>query len=158
MKHILTAVVNNKPGVLARIVGVISGRGYNIETLNVAPTHNPAVSKMTLVVPGDDHVLEQVLRQLDKQVDVVRITDVTRQHHINREMILVEVSTRDGRRSDLIELTALFNAQVVGVREHSITILMVGEEHTVEDFLRLLKSYMLLDLSRSGTIVVERGE
>ena len=158
MKHILTAVVQNKPGVLARIVGVISGRGYNIETLNVAPTHDPAVSKMTLVVPGDDHVLEQVLRQLDKQIDIIRIIDVTRQRHINREMILVEVSTRDGRRSDLIEVIALFSAQVVGVREHSITIQMVGDEHTIEDFLRLLKPHTILDLSRSGTIVVERGE
>ncbi len=158
MKHILTAVVNNKPSVLARIVGVVSGRGYNIETLNVAPTHDPAVSKMTMVVPGDDHVLEQVLRQLNKLIDVVRISDVTRQHHINREMILVEVSTKDGQRSDLIELTSLFSAQVVGVREHSVTIQMVGDEHTVEDFIRLLKPYTILDLSRSGTIVVERGE
>jgi len=158
MKHILTAVVQNRPGVLARIVGVISGRGYNIETLNVAPTHDPAVSKMTLVLPGDDHVLEQVLRQLDKLIDVIRISDVTRRNHVNREMILVEVSTRDGRRGDIIELTALFSAQVVGVREHSITLQMVGDENTVEDFLRLLAPHTILDLSRSGTIVVERGE
>jgi acetolactate synthase-1/3 small subunit len=157
-KHILTAVVQNRPGVLARIVGVISGRGYNIETLNVAPTHDPAVSKMTFVVLGDDHVLEQVTRQLDKLIDVIRIHDVTRRNHINREMILVEVSTRDGRRSDIIELTSLFSAQVVGVREHSITLQMVGDENTIEDFLRLLAPCTILDLSRSGTIVVERGE
>ncbi|MCL1888158.1 MAG: acetolactate synthase small subunit [Kiritimatiellaeota bacterium] len=158
MKHILTATVRNTPGVLARIVGVVSGRGYNIETLNVAPTHDPAVSKMTMVVPGDDHVLEQVLRQLDKLVDVLRVSDVTRQRHLNREMILVEVSTRGGRRGDLIELASLFSAQIVGVREHALTIQMVGDENTVEDFLRLLKPHAILDLSRSGTIVVERGE
>ena len=158
MKHILTAVVRNRPGVLARVVGVISGRGYNIETLNVGPTHDPGVSKMTLVVPGDDHVLEQVLRQLDKLVDVLAVSDVTRRRHINREMILVEVGTRGGRRGDLIELTALFAAQVVGVREHSITIQMVGDERAVEDFLRLLAPHAILDLSRSGAIAVERGE
>ena len=158
MKHILTAVVRNKPGVLARVVGVISGRGYNIETLNVAPTHDPGVSKMTLVVPGDDHVLEQVLRQMDKLIDVITVSDVTRRRHINREMILVEVSTRDGRRSDLFEVIALFSAQVVGVREHSITIQMVGDERTVEDFLLLLNPHTILDLSRSGAIAVERGE
>jgi len=88
---------------------------------------------------------------------VITVSDVTRRRHINREMILVEVSTRDGRRSDLIEVIALFSAQVVGVREHSITIQMVGDERAVEDFLQLLNPHTILDLSRSGAIAVERG-
>ena len=158
MKHILTAVVRDTPGVLARVVGVISGRGYNIETLNVAPTHEPGVSKMTLVVPGDDHVLEQVLRQLDKLIDVLAVSDVTHRRHINREMVLVEVSTQGGHRGELIEVAALFSAQVVCVREHSLILQMVGDERGVEDFLRLLKPNEILGLSRSGTIAVERGE
>lgn len=158
MKHILTALVENRPGVLSRIVGVISGRGYNIETLNVAPTTDPHVSKMTLAVPGDDHVLEQVLRQVDKLIDVIEVRDVTRECHVNREMVLVEISTVGIKRGELLDIAILFHAQVVGVREDSITIQMVDEEHRVEDFLRLVThAYTILDMSRSGTIVVKRG-
>jgi acetolactate synthase-1/3 small subunit len=158
MKHLITALVENQPGVLARIVGLISGRGYNIETLNVGPTHDPAVSKMTMVVPGDDHVLEQVTFQLGKLVDVLQVTDVTSQRHLDRELILVEVSTAKHSRSQVVELATLFGGRVVGVRERSLTLQMVGDEADVQDFLRLLKPYDILDISRSGVIAVARGD
>jgi acetolactate synthase-1/3 small subunit len=158
MKHIITALVENKPGVLARIVGLISGRGYNIETLNVGPTHDPETSKMTMVVPGDDHVLEQVIQQVSKLVDVIAVTDVTRRRHLNRELILVEVSTASRSRAEVLELATIFRARVVGVQERSLTLEMVGEQSAVEDFLRLLRPYEILDISRTGVIAVARTD
>lgn len=157
MKHIITAIVENQPGVLTRIVGVISGRGYNIETLNVGPTHNPEVSKMTMVVPGDDHVLEQVTRQLEKQIDVLEVHDVTRERQINRELILVEISTANRSRSEIIELASLFDGRIVGVREASLTVELAGSEDSIRDFLRLIRPLEIIDISRSGVIAVARG-
>ncbi len=158
MKHIITALVENKPGVLARIVGLVSGRGYNIETLNVGPTQDPDTSKMTLVVPGDEQVLEQVLHQVSKLVDVIEVVDVTRRRHLNRELILVEVATTRHSRAQVLELATLFKARVAAVGEKSITLEMVGDRSSVEDFLRLLKPYEITDISRSGLIAVARGE
>jgi acetolactate synthase-1/3 small subunit len=158
MKHIITSLVENKPGVLARIVGLISGRGYNIETLNVGPTQDPTTSKMTMVVAGDDRVLEQVIHQVGKLVDVVAVVDVTRRRHLNRELILVEVSTKRNSRAEVLELATLFDARVVAVAEKSITVQMVGDHSCVEDFLRLLRPYEITDISRSGLIAVARGE
>ena len=157
MKHIITALVENKPGVLARIVGLVSGRGYNIETLNVGPTQDPTTSKMTMVVPGDDHVLEQVTLQLGKLVDVIEVLDVTGRRHLEREVILVEVSTARHSRTAVIELATLFRARIVGVQEKSMTLELVGRSEDVEDFVRLLQPYEILDLSRSGVIAVARG-
>jgi len=158
MKHIITALVENKPGVLARIVGLISGRSYNIETLNVGPTQDPTTSKMTLVVLGDDHVFEQVIHQVGKLVDVIEVVDVTRRRHLDRELVLVEVATARHSRSEVLELATLFEARVVDVSEHSVILQMAGDHQGVEDFLRLLNPYEILDISRSGQIAVARKE
>ena len=158
MKHIITALVENKPGVLARIVGLISGRGYNIETLNVGPTQDPTTSKMTMVVPGDDHVLEQVIHQVGKLVDVIAVVDVTRRRHLNRELILVEVATTRHSRTEVLELATLFDARVIAVAEKAVTLQMVGDHANIEDFIRLLRPYEITDISRSGLIAVARGE
>ena len=159
MKHIITALVENKPGVLARIVGLISGRGYNIETLNVGPTQDPAVSKMTLVVPGDDHVLEQVTLQVGKLIDVICVTDVTGKRHIDRELILVEIATDSvARRAEILDLATLFKAAVAGVSQRSVTLQMVGSTDVISDFMLLLAPYTILDLSRSGRIAVAHGD
>lgn len=158
MKHIITALLENKPGVLARIVGLISGRGYNIETLNVGPTQDPTTSKMTMVVPGDEPVIEQVIHQVGKLVDVIEVVDVTRRRHLNRELILVEVATSRHTRSEVLELATLFDARVVAVGEHSVTVQMVGDHQAIEDFIRLLKPYEITDISRSGLIAVARAE
>jgi acetolactate synthase I/III small subunit len=158
MKHIITALVENKPGVLARIVGLISGRSYNIETLNVGPTQDPTTSKMTMVVAGDDRVIEQVIHQVGKLVDVIEMVDVTRRRHLNRELILVEVATKRHSRAAVLELATLFDARVIAVAEKSLTVQMVGDHTTVEDFIRLLRPYEITDISRSGLIAVARGE
>ena len=158
MKHIITAMVENQPGVLARIVGLISGRGYNIETLNVGPTQDRDVSQMTMTVPGDDHVLEQVTKQLNKLVDVIKVSDLTGKQHLNRELVLVEVSTTACKRSEVVEVATLFDAGVVGVKENSLTLQLVGEETTISDFMDLLKPFTIQSISRSGVIAVARGE
>lgn len=157
MKHIINCLVENQPGVLARIVGLISGRGYNIETLNVGPTADPTVSKMTIVVPGDAHVISQVTHQLSKQVDVIEVLNMTNRRHLDRELILVRVATVNPHaRVEIVDLASLFTARVVAVQEDSVTIQMVGNQETVADFLRLLKPYEVIDISRSGVIAVGR--
>lgn len=159
MKHIITAMVENQPGVLARIVGLISGRGFNIETLNVAPTQDPTVSQMTIKVPGDDRVLEQVTKQLNKLVDVIKVTDLTQKRYLNRELVLVEVAATAQKRQEIVELMKLLaDAKVVSVQEKSLTIQMTGEQDKINDFLTLLKPFRIMDISRSGVIAVARGE
>lgn len=157
MKHIINCLVENQPGVLARIVGLISGRGYNIETLNVGPTADPTVSKMTIVVPGDAHIIAQVTHQLSKQPDVIEVVNMTNRRHLDRELILVRVAAANHHdRAEILDLTALFMARVVGVQAESVTVQMAGNQETVADFLRLLKPYTLIDISRSGVIAVGR--
>jgi acetolactate synthase-1/3 small subunit len=158
MRHIISALVENQPGVLARIVGLISGRGYNIESLNVAPTQDPSTSRMTMTVPGDDHVLEQIMKQLNKLVDVIKVTDLTEKRYLNRELVLVEVAAPVRKRAEVVELADLFEARVVSVQTNSLTIQMVAEQDRANDLLRLLKPFGILDLSRSGVIAVGRGE
>ena len=158
MKHIINATVENQPGVLSRIVGLFSGRGYNIETLNVGPCADPMLSRMTITVVGDTHVLEQVTKQLNKLVDVVKVTDLTTVTHLERELILVEVAAPKGTRSEIIEISTLFKSEIIGVREKSLTIQFVGTQGEVEDFLKLMRPYTIMDLSRSGLIAVTRGD
>jgi acetolactate synthase-1/3 small subunit len=158
MKHVITALVENQPGVLARVVGLISGRGYNIESLNVAPTLDPTTSRLTIKVPGDDKVLAQVTKQLNKLVDVIKVADLTERRHLNREMVLVEVEAPPSKRAKIVELAGLFDARVVSVQTKSLTVQMVGEEERIDDFLNLLKPFRLLDVARSGVIALARTE
>jgi len=159
MKHIITALVENQPGVLARVVGLISGRGFNIETLNVAPTQDPTCSRMTIKVPGDDRVLEQVTKQLNKLVDVIKVTDLTQKHFLTRELVLVEIAVAPQKRDAIVELiTLVSDAKVVSVQEKSVTIQMIGEQDKIANFMNLIKPFRILDISRSGVIAVARGE
>ena len=158
MKHVITAYVENQPGVLARVVGLISGRGFNIESLNVAPTQEPAVSRLTMTVPGDDRVLEQVTKQLNKLVDVIKVTDLTKKRYLNRELILAEVAVSPQRRTELVEMAALCEGKVLSVQPKSLTIQLVGDEEKIAGFLELLKPFQVLDLVRTGLIAVVKGE
>lgn len=158
MKHIITAVVQNQPGVLARIVGLISGRGYNIESLNVAPVKDGAISRLTMKVPGDDRVLEQVTKQLNKLIDVIKVTDLTKETFINRELILVEVAVTPEKRAELIELAGLCDAKIVSVQPNSLTVQLADSEARINDFLDLLKPFTILDISRTGVIAVAKGK
>jgi acetolactate synthase I/III small subunit len=158
MKHVITALVENQPGVLARVVGLISGRGFNIESLNVAATQEENMSRLTMTVPGDDRVLEQVTKQLNKLIDVIKVTDLTQKKYLNRELVLIEVAAPPTKRKEIVELADLFDAKVVSVQEKSLTIQIVGEEDRINDFMTLLKAYRIIDISRSGVIAVARTE
>jgi len=158
MKHVITALVENQPGVLARIVGLISGRGFNIESLNVAPTHDATTSRMTMTVPGDDRVLAQVTKQLNKLVDVIKVADLTSERYLERELVVVEVSATTQKRAEIAELADLSGAEVIAVQPKSLSVQMVGEQEKIEDFLRLLKPFRILRLSRSGVMAVARAE
>ena len=158
MKHIISAVVENRPGVLARIIGLISGRGYNIHSLNVAPTQDAATSRITMVVPGDDRILEQVTKQLNKLVDVIKVYDLTGEKYIDRELMLIRVMTTAKNRSSVIELAALFNAEIVCVQSQALTIQMVGTTEAVDNFLELVKPNGIQDVSRTGVIAVGQAE
>ena len=157
-KHIINATVENQPAVLSRIVGLFSGRGYNIETLNVGPCADPRFSRMTITVPGDEHVLEQVTKQLNKLVDVVKVVDLTAEKHIERELVLVEVGAPKQKRPEVLEIADVFHAEIVGVRENSLTMQFVGREDEVDDFLRLLRPYTIVNLARSGLLAVLKGD
>jgi acetolactate synthase I/III small subunit len=158
MKHVITALVENQPGVLARIVGIISGRGYNIESLNVAPTQDATASRLTMTVPGDDRVLEQVTKQLNKMVDVIKVTDLTKRAYLNRELVLVEVAVAPGKRAELVELARVCEGKVVSVQSNSLTLQIAGDGERIAGFLELLRPYRVLDLSRTGVIAVAKGD
>ena len=155
-KHAIIALVENQPGVLARVVGLISGRGYNIESLNVGPTQKPAISRMTLVVPGDDRVLEQVTSQLQKLVDVVKVTDLAREACINREYLLVKVAAKRENRSEVISLANVCGGRIVSVHPQSLVIEIVGDQDSVAGFMELMKPFRILDISRSGMIAMSK--
>ena len=158
MKHVITALVRNEPGVLARIVSLISGRGFNIDTLNVGPSQDPQLSRMTLTVPGDDRVLEQITKQLNKLVDIIKVNDLTEAGHLARELVLIEVNARAQKRAEIAELTELFNAKVVSVQSQSLTLQIVDEQQRISDFLKLLKPFGIQDISRSGIVAVSRRD
>jgi acetolactate synthase-1/3 small subunit len=155
-KHTMVALVENQPGVLARIVGLISGRGFNIESLNVAPMPDPAFSRLTMTVPGDDRVLDQVTKQLNKLVDVIAVTDLTRRHYVNRELVLVEVAATADQRAGLGAMAARFDAKVVAESGESLTFMICAEQERVAEFLDMLKPLHILDLSRSGMVALSR--
>lgn len=158
MKHIISAVVENQPGVLARIVGLISGRGYNIHSLNVAPTQDSTTSRITMVVPGDDGILEQITKQLNKLVDVIKVYDLTKERFVGRELVLVKVQATAKSRPAVMELTTLFQARIVFVQNKSVTIQMVGSEDEINSFLELVKPNGILDISRTGMIAVGKPD
>lgn len=158
MKHIISAVVENQPGVLARIVGLISGRGYNIHSLNVAPTQDPTTSRITMVVPGDDRILEQVTKQLNKLVDVIKVYDCTKEKFVGRELVLVKVKMTAKSRSAVMELATVFQARIVFAQSKSLTVQMVGSEDEVNSFLALVKPNGILDICRTGVIAVGKPD
>ena len=156
MKHIITALVENQPGVLARIVGLISGRGFNIESLCVAPTHDPSVSRITMGVPGDDRVLEQVTKQLNKLVDVINVSDLTRAPLINRELVLFRLCTNRRTRPAIIALAKAYGATILLNKPKSLVLQFVGAEKENTELLELLKPYQIEDLSRTGVIAITK--
>ena len=156
MRHIISATVENKPGVLARIVGIITGRGYNIETLNVAPGLEPDISRLTMTMTGDDAIIEQVAKQLNKMVDVIKVSDLTADAHLEGEYLFATIATPRPKRSAILETLTLLKAEVLVVNEKEVTVQFYGNEEAIAKFFALLKSH-ITDLSRSGPIAIAKG-
>jgi len=156
MRHTISVLVENKFGVLVRIAGLFSGRGYNIDTLNVGPTHEPTISRMTIVTRGDDATLEQIVKQLHKLVDVIAVQDFRDGEYIDRELVLVKVSVDSKSRAEVMQITDIFRAKIVDVQPHSLTIEITGNESKVEKFLELMGTFGVLELSRTGKVALPR--
>jgi acetolactate synthase-1/3 small subunit len=156
MRHTISVVVQNRFGVLTRIAGLFSGRGFNIDTLNVGPTQNDKVSRMTLVVVGNDQVLEQVVKQLNKLVDVLEVHDFKDGDVIDRELILLRVKATSSTRPEVMQICDIFRAKIVDVQSSSLSIEVTGDESKIDKFLQLMKPFGILELSRTGRIALPR--
>jgi acetolactate synthase-1/3 small subunit len=157
MKHVIAVLVENQFGVLARIAGLFSSRGFNIDSLTVGVTHDPDISRMTIVVTGDDRVLEQVTKQLNKLVDVIRVQDFTEESCVDRELVLVKVGCTQKTRAEIIQIVEIFKAKIVDFNLKTITIEIVGTQDRIEAFIDLMRTYGIRELARTGRIALSRG-
>jgi len=157
MRHVLSALVQNVPGVLAHVAGMFASRGYNIDSLAVGETEDPHLSRMTFVVVGDDSVLEQVRKQLEKIVTVVRVDDIGSQEHVERDLMLIMVKSSNGRRTEIQELCQIFRGKVVDVAPEEVIIEIAGQEKKIEAFIDLMRPFGIVELVRTGRIAMVRG-
>ncbi len=157
MKHVISVLVENKVGVLSRITGLFSGRGFNIESLAVGETENMAISRMTIVVSGDESILEQVRKQLGKVIDTIKVTDFTGIDHVERDLMLIKVSALPGKRSEIIELVDVFRGKIIDVGQKDIIVEISGPEDRLEAVLNLLRPYGIKEVARTGRIAMNRG-
>jgi acetolactate synthase-1/3 small subunit len=158
MRHVLSALVQNVPGVLAHISGMLASRGFNIDSLAVGATEVPELSRMTFVVVGDDRVLEQVRKQLEKIVTVVRVDDISSQEHVERDLMLLKVRAEGRSRGDIRELVDIFRGRIVDVGPDEVMIEISGRESKVEAFIERMRPYGIVELVRTGRIAMGRGE
>jgi acetolactate synthase-1/3 small subunit len=156
--HVLSLLVENKPGVLARIAGLFAGRGYNIESLCVGETQDPNYSRMTIVTKGDERVVEQIEKQLRKIIEVVKVSNITDTPHVERELILVKVSATKENRDEIVRLVEIFRGKIIDVTLKSLTIEITGDRDKTSAFLQLLKPFGIKELVRTGIAAIKRGD
>ena len=156
MRHTISVLVENKFGVLVRIAGLFSGRGFNIDTLNVAPTQDPTTSRMTIVVKGDDAVLEQVTKQLNKLVDVIKVQDFREDEYVDRELILIKVGVDTKSRPEVMQICDIFRAKIVDVAHKALTVEITGNESKVAAFIDLMTPFGIRDITRTGKVAMPR--
>ncbi|MCM8769261.1 MAG: acetolactate synthase small subunit [Candidatus Omnitrophica bacterium] len=155
--HIISVTVENRFGVLARIAGLFSARGYNIDSLCVAETEDPSVSQMTIVVKGDEKILEQIYKQLNRLVDVIKVQDITGQEFIDRELVLVKVHAANAAtRMEIMQLVSIFRAKVIDVGKKSLTLEVVGSSSKVKAMIELIRSFGIREIIRTGRIAISR--
>jgi acetolactate synthase-1/3 small subunit len=156
-KHTISVLVENKFGVLSRVAGLFSARGYNIESLSVGETLDPSVSRMTIVVTGDQFVIEQVMKQLHKLIDVIKVNDLTDESHVERELVLVRVNAEPQHRAEILRTADIFRARVVDVTSVSFVLEATGDEGKLEALLELLRPMGIQEVVRTGKIAITRG-
>ncbi|MEW5952170.1 MAG: acetolactate synthase small subunit [Bacillota bacterium] len=157
MRHTLAVLVENNPGVLARVAGLFSRRGYNIDSLAVGRTDNPTVSRMTIVVEGDARVLEQVTKQLHKLVDVIKISDVTSDEYVDRELVMIKVAADPAQRGEIMQIADVFRARIVDLGKKTLTLECTGNDGKINAFEESLRPYGIKELVRTGKIAMLRG-
>ena len=156
MRHTLSVLVENRFGVLTRVAGMFSGRGFNIDTLNVAPTLDPSMSRMTIVVRGDDKVLEQVVKQTEKLVDVIKVDDFRDDEFVDRELVLMRVKVDEKTRREVLQICDVFRAKIVDVRLDKLVIEITGNEGKVAKFISLMEHFGITEITRTGKVALSR--
>ena len=158
MRHIISILLENEAGALSRVAGLFSARAYNIESLTVAPTDDPSLSRMTLVTSGTDEIVEQINKQLNKLIDVVKLMDLTEDAHIERELMLVKVNATDNAREEVKRLVDIFNARIVDVTDTKYTIEITGNGEKIDAFLEAISEMKVHEVVRSGLLGISRGD
>jgi acetolactate synthase-1/3 small subunit len=156
MRHTLSVLVENRFGVLTRVAGMFSGRGFNIDTLNVAPTLDASMPRMTIVVRGDDKVLEQVVKQTEKLVDVIKVDDFRDDEFVDRELVLMRVNVNEKTRSEVLQICDVFRAKIVDVRLDKLVIEITGNEGKIAKFLSLMEHFGIAEITRTGKVALSR--
>jgi acetolactate synthase-1/3 small subunit len=158
MQHIISVLVENKFGVLSRVSGLFSGRGFNIESLSVGPTLDPTVSMMTIVTQGDDRIVEQITKQLNKLVDVIKVVDLTEKEYVERETALIKINTRVEDRAEALRVADIFRAKIVDSTPNTYTIEITGDVKKIDAIINLLRPLGIKELIRTGRIAIAREE
>ena len=157
MRHTISVLVENKAGVLARIAGLFSARGFNIDSLAVGETEDPSVSRMTIVVKGDENIIEQVDKQLNRLIDVIKVSDISELPHLESDLALIKVSAEGAKRAEIMQVADIFHAKIVDVSASTVIIEMTGDEEKIEAFIKMLEPFGVKEMVRAGTVAMLRG-
>lgn len=157
MRHVLSVLVENEPGVLSRVVGLFSGRGFNIETLNVGPTLEEGISLMTIATLGDEAIIEQIVKQLRKLVTVVKVVDLTHLQSVEREMVLIKINAEDATRAEVLRIADIFRCKVVDVGPNALTLEITGDQSKIKAIVSLLQRFGIKEFARTGTVALRRS-
>ncbi len=157
MRHVLSVLVENHPGVLSKVAGLFTRRGFNIDSLTVGVTTDPTISRMTIVARGDDRVIDQITKQLGKLIDVIAVKRLEPAETVERELAMIKVRADHHTRSDILQISEIFRANIVDVSNQTLTIEVFGDQDKVDAMIELLKQYEILELVRTGPIAIERG-
>lgn len=158
MRHVISVLVDNEPGVLSRISGLFSGRGFNIESLNVAETLDATISRMTLVTTGNEQIIEQIIKQLNKLVNVIKVFDLTGSDFVDREMVLIKVNAEASSRAEVLRILEIFRGRVVDVAPKSYTLEITGDEKKIQALIELLTPFGILEIVRTGKVAIMRAK
>jgi acetolactate synthase-1/3 small subunit len=157
-RHIFSVLVENRFGVLARVAGLFSGRGFNIDSLNVAETHDKSISQITLVTHGDAQIIDQIYQHLNRLIDVIEVTDLSAGTHVERELLLLKIRTADPqKRTEILQVAEVFRARVIDTKPESLVVEITGDEGKLEAAIEIFNAYGILELARTGKIAMMRG-
>lgn len=156
MRHTISLLVDNESGVLSRVSGLFSARGFNIESLNVAPAHDPDTSRITLVTSGDDYIIQQIIKRFNNMVNVIKVTDLTELNRVEREMVLIKVDASKETKAEILRITDIFRAKVVDISPRSYTLEITGDLEKVNAFIDMLVPFGIKEIARTGTVAMIR--